>query len=131
MSEHKPDPLAAIVEAPPADQSTPAQAEESFFEKAGTSNDELRQVTIQARKNHEELRLKYAPKALELVYTWTIILTITLMLCGIFNVLFKGILGIKDFQFLSDKVIIALISGTSVNVIAVFLVVIRNLFPSK
>ncbi|EBS2694798.1 hypothetical protein ZQ65_15210 [Salmonella enterica subsp. enterica serovar Newport] len=79
-----------------------------------------------------DMRETYARKAYRFVWLWSVALIIILILQGsnapdvhIFFLEFKA----HDFD-LSDKVLITLISGVTVNIVAVFVVVIRNLFPA-
>lgn len=85
---------------------------------------------LKERKSHLDLREKYAPKAYAFVTNSVNFLFAILLLTGFFNILFQGVGQVKNFQFLSDTVLVALISGVTVNVLAVFLAVIRNLFPT-
>ncbi|MEG2273228.1 MAG: hypothetical protein RSC05_13255 [Acinetobacter sp.] len=79
------------------------------------------------------MRETYASKAYRFVWLWSIALIVILVLQGsdapsvkLFSLQFNA----HTFN-LSDKVLIALISGVTVNIVAVFVVVIRNLFPSE
>lgn len=75
-------------------------------------------------KQDRELRANYADKAYRFVWVWSGVLFTLLFLSGA-----KNIFG---FEFeLSDTVLIALISGVTVNILGVFLSVMNNLFPRK
>lgn len=80
-----------------------------------------------------EMRSEYASKAYRFVWLWSIVLVVLLLISGSkspeINLLF---IKIKASEFsLEKEVLIALISGVTVNIVAVFVVVIRNLFPSS
>ncbi|NJC36359.1 hypothetical protein GGR60_000849 [Xanthomonas arboricola] len=76
------------------------------------------------RVRHDmELRRKYASRAVVLAYIGVI------FWCAMF--LFTGGAAFFDKKFLSDAALITLTSGATVNVIAVFLVVVRGLFPPE
>lgn len=91
----------------------------------------LRQAQVDREHAHNDgikqdqlLRDKYAAKAYRFVWGWSSVLFIILFLSGS-----KSILG---FEFeLSENVLLALITGVTVNILAVFLSVINNLFPIK
>jgi cation transport ATPase len=78
-----------------------------------------------------DMRVEYARKAYRFVWLWSVALIVTLMLQGSKNPTLKlWFLEIKAAEFnLDSSVLIALISGVTVNIVAVFVVVIRNLFP--
>ncbi|MBI0275700.1 hypothetical protein I6H07_07605 [Hafnia alvei] len=88
---------------------------------------------IDLQKQQIEMRSMYASKAYRFVWLWSIALIVILILEGsqaptlkIFFIEFNA----HEFK-LESNVIIALISGVTVNIVAVFVVVIRNLFPSE
>jgi hypothetical protein len=69
------------------------------------------------------MRLAYASKIFVLVVTWLIGVAIA--------VLWTGFGGVNDRAFyLSDKVLIAFISSTTINVIGLFFVVAKWMYPS-
>jgi hypothetical protein len=79
-----------------------------------------------------DMRETYALKAYRFVWIWSVFLILVIILQGskapdvkLFFFEFKA----HDFS-LDSKVVIALISGVTVNIVAVFVVVIKNLFPS-
>ncbi|MCU5775086.1 hypothetical protein N5923_23490 [Erwiniaceae bacterium BAC15a-03b] len=79
------------------------------------------------------MREMYAKKAYRFVWLWSVALIVILVLQGakyphlkLWVVEFKA----SDFN-LESNVLIALISGVTVNIVAVFIVVMRNLFPSE
>jgi hypothetical protein len=80
-----------------------------------------------------DMREVYARKAYRFVWLWSIALIVILVLQGakypqfkIWSLEFKA----ADFS-LDSKIVIALITGVTVNIVAVFIVVMRNLFPSE
>jgi len=117
-----------------------AEDEAQFYERAASGNED-RDVyssltpsdlsSILDNKQNRAMRKEYALKALEMVRVWTVILTITLIFSGVFNVIFRGIFKNESFVFLSDNVLIALITAATINIFAAFLTVMNNLFPSK
>ena len=80
-----------------------------------------------------EMRETYASKAYHFVWLWSIALISIIILDGskvpTLKIWFLEI-DAHDFK-LDPKIMIALISGVTVNIVAVFIVVIRNLFPSE
>lgn len=79
-----------------------------------------------------DMRETYAKKAYRFVWLWSVTLIVILVLQGSkapeVSVWF---IKIKSANFeLDPKVLIALITGVTVNIVAVFIVVMRNLFPS-
>ncbi len=80
-----------------------------------------------------DMRETYATKAYRFVWLWSIALIVIIVLQGskspsvhLFFFEFKA----TEFN-LDPKIIVALISGVTINIVAVFVVVIRNLFPSE
>ncbi|MDF7648113.1 hypothetical protein PUG42_06075 [Erwiniaceae bacterium L1_54_3] len=80
-----------------------------------------------------DMREVYARKAYRFVWLWSIALIVILILQGAKYPHFKlWILEFKAADFsLDSKIVIALITGVTVNIVAVFIVVMRNLFPSE
>lgn len=80
-----------------------------------------------------EMRETYARKAYRFVWLWSITLIIIIILQGSKAPEVKfWFLRMKASDFdLDPKVLIALITGVTVNIVAVFIVVMRNLFPSS
>jgi len=89
-------------------------------ERLGIENKQLVSRLNEAEDLHK-VRKKYANRLFWLVVGWLIAVLVFIALAG-----FK----IKGFT-LSDKVIIAFITSTTINVIGLFLVPARWLFPSK
>lgn len=79
-----------------------------------------------------DMRETYAKKAYRFVWLWSVTLIIILVLQGSKAPEVKlWFIQIKSSSFdLDSKVLIALITGVTVNIVAVFIVVMRNLFPS-
>lgn len=80
-----------------------------------------------------DMREVYARKAYRFVWLWSIALIVILILQGAKYPQFKfWVIEFKAADFdLDSKVVIALITGVTVNIVAVFIVVMRNLFPSE
>ncbi|HCL5313117.1 TPA: hypothetical protein N2G38_005538 [Salmonella enterica] len=99
----------------------------------------VQQIDTRARELENErqeqlldMRETYARKAYRFVWLWSVALIVILILQGsdapnvhIFFFEFKA----HEFH-LDNPVLIALISGVTVNIVAVFVVVMRSLFPS-
>lgn len=81
---------------------------------------ELLQLEGEARRQDIEERKTYATRVYWMLSAWLFALLGILLL--------SGFAGFTTFD-LSDSVLIALVSGTTVNVIGVFVVVMRYLFP--
>ena len=85
--------------------------------------DAMDEQAIEDRKQNRSLREKYADKAYNLaqvcLFAWACMLSAS----GLVN-------GLRGDPLWSDKVIIAVTTGVTVSVLAVFLGVIRGLFPS-
>jgi hypothetical protein len=81
-------------------------------------------VLLETYKNREEqkinLRDKYSNRVYVLVRNWSI---------GLISVLSLNAFKILGFH-LSDKVIISLIAGVTLHLIAVLIVIMKNLFPN-
>jgi hypothetical protein len=87
---------------------------------------EKHKVQIDGIRQDQDLRDKYASKAYGFVWLWSFILFLILILTGL-----KNFFGFEITFELSDSVLIALISGVTINILAVFLAVMNNLFPKK
>lgn len=82
--------------------------------------DALRQSVLEASDTHK-LRLSYANRLFWLVCAW--------LACVVFAV---ELTGFKTLGFtLSDPILIAFITTTTINVVGLFFVVAKWLFPSK
>lgn len=100
------------------------------FEKESSTRtrEEIKYLQLQNAKLQEEVhdtqqnrqqRVEYASKVFNLVCAWLYGLGILIMMDG------------AKMLALKEKVLIALITGTSINVIALMAVVIRYLFPQN
>jgi hypothetical protein len=80
-----------------------------------------------------DMREMYARKAYRFVWLWSVALIVILILQGAkYPQLKLWALELKAADFsLDPKIVIALITGVTVNIVAVFIVVMRNLFPSE
>lgn len=80
-----------------------------------------------------DMREVYARKAYRFVWLWSIALIVILILQGAkYPQLKIWVLEFRAVDFsLDSKIVIALITGVTVNIVAVFIVVMRNLFPSE
>lgn len=93
--------------------------------------DQVLEQKLESKKNHENMRKEYAPKAYNLVVYWSIALFILIFLNALINLLFNTFITSKEVEFISEKIILALITGTTINVVAVFVIVMKNLFPKE
>lgn len=141
---------------PPSDSHpTDEQAEADFFNKDASNDDleeqkqrlelaKLRAEVDQLRHNNHSLGLKnqsdyndialresFAGKTFWFVSCWSIALVVLLSITGAFNIVETLDSSDAEITFLSDAVLIALISAVTVNVMAVFIAVVTYLFPKK
>lgn len=112
------------------DLKTTVEALTKAVEKIDTRSSDLKNDHLEQLI---DMRETYARKAYRFVWLWSITLIVILILEGSkapeVSVWF---LKIKSADFsLDPKVLIALITGVTVNIVAVFIVVMRNLFPSS
>lgn len=70
-----------------------------------------------------KLRKKYSGKLYWLISIWLIAIFALLLL--------QGFLGKTDIFMLSDKVLITIISGTTINVLGLFAIVANYIFPKE
>ncbi|MEI7202530.1 hypothetical protein WCT67_20665 [Pectobacterium parvum] len=96
-------------------------------------NVELLHGKVKLQQQQLDMRKTYASKAYRFVWMWSIALIVILILQGSsYPTLKIFFITLEAHNFnLDNSVIIALISGVTVNIVAVFVVVIRNLFPSE
>lgn len=86
---------------------------------------------LRRQRQNTKMRRIYASKAYRFVWMWSLFFFCILMLSG-----FKDLtLDSPNFKLVSKfsldpPVLIALITGVTVNIVAVFIIVMRNLFPS-
>ncbi|WP_421589406.1 hypothetical protein [Rahnella aceris] len=105
----------------------------AITQKMLAHNAELLHGKVKLQQQQLDMRKTYASKAYRFVWMWSIALIIILILQGSSSPTVKFFfISFDAHNFkLDNKVIIALISGVTVNIVAVFVVVIRNLFPSE
>lgn len=105
-----------------------ADAELDFYAKKSSSDAELQLLAIRNALEHERLqneqqnradRRKYANRIYWLMVCWISSIMLTVLVNG---------LGDCIYFHVSDKVLITLISGTTINVLGVFVIVAKYLF---
>ena len=79
----------------------------------------LKQNLVESQETHK-LRLNYSGKIFFLVCAWLVCVAVAVFLAGF---------SYKDFS-LSDKVLIAFITSTTINVVGLFVVVAKWMFPT-
>ena len=100
-------------------------------EKTRKRNGKILKWKIRNNKQDVKMRRRYASKAYNFVFLWSCFLFITIILSGYKDIKISSPnLNITSKFELNDSVLIALISGVTVNIVAVFVIVIRNLFPN-
>jgi len=108
------------------------QAQALSDEKFNKLKRKLLKGQIKLQTQDTKMRSEYAGKAYRFVWLWSIALIIIIILDGSSSPTLKFWsfeFHPKDFH-LDPNVLIALITGVTVNIVAVFIVVMRNLFPS-
>jgi hypothetical protein len=113
--------------------------ESSGFEPATPDKTaELEKNELETDQERETKRLQNVALAQDIAlrkqFAWDIFYLIVAWLILVFVVLgFQGFaVAILDHRFrLSDSVLLALIGGTTVNVLGIFLIVVRYLFPTR
>ncbi len=113
--------------------------ESSGFEPATPDKTaELEKNELETDQERETKRLQNVALAQDIAlrkqFAWDIFYLIVAWLILVFVVLgFQGFaVAILDDRFrLSDSVLLALIGGTTVNVLGIFLIVVRYLFPTR
>ena len=70
-----------------------------------------------------ELREKYSGKLFDLIKYWLIAIFALLLL--------QGFAGVHGYFALSDKVLITIIGGTTINVLGLFAIVANYIFPKE
>ncbi|EPE2231808.1 hypothetical protein ACSG4H_003787 [Cronobacter turicensis] len=87
---------------------------------------------VRRQKQNNKMRKIYASKAYKFVWLWSIFFFLILLLSGYKNITIEALNFKLTSKFeLNDPVLIALITGVTVNIVAVFIIVMRNLFPSS
>lgn len=113
-----------ISNAPASDQAPSTDAELRFFGKSDKAKEKQRgrKVKNDRLQQDMDLREKHAEKAVGLAQV--------AVGCWIFLFALTGCVNLaQGRQFLTDKALVTLTAGATVNVIAVFLVVVKGLFP--
>lgn len=119
------DPLPQLAAAPaipansPNEDAPPASTEP----RKDDNNVLLLEQEVENHKANRELRREYAEKAYQLAKGGIAFWIIALSTTGVVSV-------VSGKQMLSDNIMIAITTGSTVNVLAAFLGVIRGLFPS-
>ena len=70
-----------------------------------------------------ELREKYSGKLFDLIKYWLAAIFLLLLL--------QGFVGVHGYFALSDKVLITIIGGTTINVLGLFAIVANYIFPKE
>jgi hypothetical protein len=112
--------VAGIIDKPvggPDDADSETKKEEEDLDK------QARRAQIISIKQDIEERKKYAGRIFCLLSLWLIGLFVLLLL--------QGFLSPLHYFFLSEAVLLATIGGTTLNVIGIFIVVARYLFPRR
>jgi len=110
---------AAQDEEPETEIDQPDDLRKYQIEKLALDNKRLEDENERLRDVHE-LRKEYIPKLFGLTCVWLIVVTAFLWKAA----------GGRDF-YLYDNVLIALITSTTINVIGMFLIAARWLFPTQ
>jgi hypothetical protein len=101
----------------PAIPDVTAEFEQDAFEQARQT------LVLRSLQQDLELRQKFAWRIFLLIVVWLICILLILLLAGF-------ALTIMGHAFkLSDTVLLGLIGGTTVNVLGIFVIVVRYLFP--
>lgn len=100
-------------------------AEESAKYEVDSYAAQLKRISVETQRLQEdiELRREYASKAVNLAQA---AVAFWFFLFG-----FAGVCNLAGKEFLSDTALIAFTTGATVNVIAVFVVVVKGLFPPQ
>lgn len=99
---------------------SPTQTEDEAFRVQKLREGDLR---IDQLKQDLDERKRYAAKIYRLIALWLGSLGFILLL--------QGVKLPKDFFTLSDSVLLALIGGTTANVLGMFFIVLKYLFPQQ
>lgn len=84
---------------------------------------QTKQAELDSTKQDTDARKTYARRIFHLIVYWLIADFILLLI--------QGFLGPINIFHLSDAVLLALIGGTTANVLGIFMVVVWYLFPKK
>ncbi|HEY4010013.1 MAG TPA: hypothetical protein VGM11_07660 [Acidobacteriaceae bacterium] len=108
----------------PADEHSKQVAEKTlakeskFYEEERKA--ELHKQDVADRQSDRTQREKYAGRVFSLVLAWIILMFVLLM--------FQGFCELIHFKPLSDKVLLALITSTTVNLIGTLIIVLKYIF---
>lgn len=87
---------------------------------------------VRRQQQNNKMRKIYASKAYKFVWLWSVFFFVILLLSGYQDLIVETSSFRLTSKFsLGDSVLIALITGVTVNIVAVFIIVMRNLFPSS
>ncbi len=86
--------------------------------------DRLQNLQINAEKQKQELRGKFATWARRIVSSWLIFIAVVLIFVGAFNFFYS-------IALYSNTVLITLLAATTINVIALSMVIIKGLFADR
>ena len=107
-------PQDSLVKADPQVAKENLAAEEKYYD------DELTNQEVADRKSARKQRETYADRIFHLVYAWSVLVVVI--------VIIQGISSLFDRTFLSDKVLIALITSTTANLIGTLIIVLKYIF---
>lgn len=110
-------PLDNIKEAPPA-----KKADEFTRTEEKQIDEELKRADLKSKHQDITERKKYTGRIFWLIVGWLIAVLVILLLQGFYKIW-------KVYFLLSDNVILALIGGTTANVLGIFIIVTKYLFP--
>ncbi len=86
-----------------------------------------REQELARGKQELEQRERYAGRVYRMIVAWLVSILAITLLQG-----FRGLHGFTRGRFhLSDSVVLGLIGGTTVTVLGLFVIVVRNLFPRR
>ncbi len=107
---------------PQAEYDAYQKANQDFLIKELESKTKLRCLQIDLVKDNIDIRKEYVPKIFILVLTWIIFVSIVLVL--------SALKPCFDFE-LSDSVLIALLTTTTVNIISLLVLILKDYFPGN
>lgn len=115
-----------VAEEVPPDAPADEASERAYFQR--------RERELRLRRRAQDLRQRdqFATSIFQLVVVWLLAVFALIVFDGLGGVQGFGAARYFRIKFnISDQVIIALVSGTTVNIIAIFVIVVRNLFPRR
>lgn len=105
----------------PSSKAESSQGDERTLQEVGFLDEEARKAHIASYNQDVKHRAEYAPKIFWLIVGWIL---------GIFVLL--ALQGFHPYSFnLSDSVLIAVISGTTLNVLGIFVIVANYIFRKQ